>query len=160
MSNIFNFILKGDGEEREGEGSPPQNSAGPPVPQLTKEQMRARRLGKLIDPVEKPADQGEEDNDSSGADKTSSTKRKAGDVSIEAAVPMDVAPDGGTSPIAIKTSQNPPASTTVPTLLSNPSHSPSPQVSPKAETPNTPKKSERVLNNALENSFLFSLKQP
>ena len=78
MSNIFNFILKGDKEEEEGEGSSPDNSAGASVPQLTKEQMRARRLGKLSESIEKPLEQKEQGEKLPDVDKMVSTKRKAG----------------------------------------------------------------------------------
>ena len=159
MSNIFNFILKGDKEEEEGEGSSPENSAGASVPQLTKEQMRARRLGKLSESIEKPLEQKEQGEKLPDMDKMVSTKRKAGvgDVPIETAVPMDVAQNGGMSPTPNKVSQNSIQHVTTPLVSPNPSMSTSPKVSPKAGV-NTPNKSARVLNNALENSFLFSLR--
>jgi ubiquitin conjugation factor E4 B len=159
MSNIFNFILKGEANGDESpsnisdEGQAPKAQA----PQLTKEQLRERRLGKL---------------GGSGPAADAPEIQQKGTEKEQASLKMDIPPSSPTKVAAANgSSNNNNSSTSSSSTPATPiaaggsgtttpiAQKPSPLTSPKgANGANTPSNNERVLNMALEGVFLFSLR--
>lgn len=154
MSNIFNFVLKGADEEEEREPGSPNESEAPSREEISKDQMRQKRLGKLVD----QHSAGATGNSLTEAMKVDSTD-KEGSKSDPSASSSGGGVDGG-SPRKETASVGSNAAPGVPGLKQMISLSPqsSPGKLQQQAGMNTPTKNARVLNNALESVFLFSLR--